>query len=92
LWFPLNMLPQGFADQNLLLDIKGFQVIDRIYGEVGIAEEVFELSQQSILRIYKGKKEILLPVNDKFILKTDRKKRQIHIEAPDGLIESYLAE
>jgi 16S rRNA processing protein RimM len=90
LWMPLTSLPEEFTEQNPLIDIRGFQVIDRNYGEVGIADEVFELSQQIILRIYKGNKEILLPVNDKFILKTDRKKRQIHIEAPDGLIESYL--
>ena len=90
LWFPVASLPEGYTEQKLLSDIKGFRVIDHKLGEVGIAEDVIEMPHQSLLRFYQGKKEILLPVNEKFILKTDRTKKQIHIAAPEGLIESYL--
>jgi 16S rRNA processing protein RimM len=90
LWLPLSVIPEDITTKDLLVDIKGYRVIDRNYGEVGIAEEVIEMPQQSILRIHKEKKEILLPVNEQFVLGIDRKKKQIHIDAPAGLIEAYL--
>jgi 16S rRNA processing protein RimM len=90
LWFPVSKLPEEIKDNIILLDIKGFLVIDEHYGELGLAEEIIEMPKQSILRILRGKKEILLPVNEQFILETDRDKKQIRICAPEGLIESYL--
>ena len=90
IWFPTSMLPEGFTLPEPLSDIQGYTVIDKEYGEIGMAEDITELPSQSILRILQGDREILLPVNDDFILKVDRKKRQILIHAPQGLIESYL--
>jgi 16S rRNA processing protein RimM len=90
LWFPLAGLPEELPEQKQLRDIKGYAVVDLKMGEAGIAEDVIEMPQQLILRFYQGKKEILLPVNEAFIIKIDRKKKKITIDAPDGLIDSYL--
>jgi 16S rRNA processing protein RimM len=91
LWFPVNSLPEALREEDALLGIKGYQVIDQKFGEIGIAEDVIDLPRQSLLRFYKGEKEILLPVNETFIQKIDRRNKQIFIDAPDGLIDTYLA-
>jgi 16S rRNA processing protein RimM len=90
-WFPLSSLPEALQEADMLFEIRGYQVIDQKFGEIGIAEDVMDMPQQSLLRFFKGKKEILLPMNETFIHKIDRRKKQIFINAPDGLIDSYLA-
>jgi 16S rRNA processing protein RimM len=37
-----------------------------------------------------NEKEILIPLVDEVILKVDRKKKELHIRAPEGLIDIYL--
>jgi 16S rRNA processing protein RimM len=90
LWIPTDKIPKEIFNENPLHDVKGYSVIDVNFGELGIADEVLEYPKHSVLRILRGKKEILLPVNDAFILEVDRKKREITINAPAGLIETYL--
>ena len=37
-----------------------------------------------------GDKEVLIPVSDAVIVKVDRKKKQIMVDCPEGLIDIYL--
>lgn len=90
LWLPFNALPQDFLKKNPLRDIRDYLVTDVEFGYVGKASEVINYPQHSVLQILNGDKEILVPVIDKFILGIDRKKKEILINAPAGLIESYL--
>jgi len=43
-----------------------------------------------MLQINFGEKEILIPLIDEVIVKVDRKKKEMHIRAPEGLIDIYL--
>jgi len=44
----------------------------------------------SLFEINRNGKEILIPVNDHFILKVDRTSKIIYLDVPEGLIELYL--
>jgi len=34
-------------------------------------------------------KEALIPVHEDFLLKIDKKKKQVHVELPEGLLDIY---
>jgi 16S rRNA processing protein RimM len=42
------------------------------------------------LRVELDKKEILIPIFEGLIRKVDREKKELHIEAPEGLIDLYI--
>ena len=65
-------------------------MIDNQHGNIGKVEYVLDLPQQSLMQIVFGEKEILIPIVDEIVLKVDRRKKEIHILAPEGLIEIYL--
>lgn len=50
-------------------EIVGYEVIDERYGTVGIAEEVLERLMQPVLKIKKGKVEVMLPITNDAIKK-----------------------
>jgi len=67
----------------------GYKVVDKIYGELGIIDEVIEIRQNPLYKILKGKREILLPVQPEFIIKIDTKLKTILITTPPGLTELF---
>jgi 16S rRNA processing protein RimM len=73
------------APVNLL----GFIVLNN--GEkLGEVEAVIEQPQQVLLQLTMNKKEILIPLHEKTLKKIDRKKKQVHVILPEGLLEIYL--
>ena len=71
-------------------EIVGYEVIDERYGTVGIAEEVLERLMQPVLKIKKGKVEVMLPITNDAIKKVDRAARKLYVSSPEGLIELYF--
>jgi len=92
LYLPLNLLPTLKGNKFYFHEVSGYTVIDKQFGNIGTVETVLDFPQQAILQIKKGEKEILIPVKDEFILSIDRANKTIHTQAPDGLIELYLAD
>lgn len=90
MYLPLSMLPRLKGNQFYYHEVKGFRVVDSKLGEIGVIESVLEMPTQSLFQVRQGKKEILIPVADAIIDQVDRKKREIRITAPPGLIELYL--
>lgn len=72
--------------------IAGFKVMDERLGLVGIVSHIEEHPTNPLLVILADKKEILLPLHADFFQKVDRRKKQVDISAPEGLIEFYLGE
>ncbi|MFM9983757.1 MAG: ribosome maturation factor RimM [Flavobacteriales bacterium] len=70
--------------------IAGYKVIDEKLGHVGVVDHIEESPVNPLLVIRTETKEILLPLHEDFFQKIDRRKKQVHIAAPDGLIEFYL--
>ena len=48
------------------------------------------LTAQALFEVDRNGIEILIPMNDEFIIKVDRKNKSILVKTPDGLIELYL--
>ncbi|MFY7899999.1 MAG: ribosome maturation factor RimM [Chitinophagaceae bacterium] len=76
------------AGNNSPISLLGFELFNE--GEaIGIIEEVIEQPHQILLKImYKGN-EALIPFHEETMDKIDRKKKQIHVILPNGLLEIY---
>ena len=89
-YLPMEMLPKLTGKQFYYHEVKGFMVVDAEKGELGPINDVLEYPTQAILQVFKGQKEILIPILDHVIQKVDRKAKKLYITAPEGLIDMYL--
>ena len=92
IYLPLSILPDLEEDQFYYHEIIGFKVIDKNHGTLGILKEVNDAGMQPVFVITAGDKEVLIPLHDDFIERLDRDKNEIHLNAPEGLIDLYLSE
>ncbi|WZL90166.1 ribosome maturation factor RimM [Salinimicrobium sp. 3283s] len=90
LYLPLNLLPELDDDQFYFHEIIGFTVEDEIYGTVGTLTGVNDTTTQALFEIEKDGKQILIPMNDQFLVKMDKKNKTIYVKTPEGLIDLYL--
>ncbi|MBC7848534.1 MAG: 16S rRNA processing protein RimM, partial [Chitinophagaceae bacterium] len=66
----------------------GYHIIDQ-GKDLGEILEIIEQPHQLLCRIdWKGK-EALIPLNEQFLVKVDKKKRQVEVELPEGLMEVF---
>jgi len=90
-YLPLSLLPKLTGNKFYYHEIIGFKVLDKNKGFIGTIEAVNDSAAQTFLEIKHNKNTpILVPLLDDFIKKVDRVKKEMHIEAPDGLIDLYL--
>lgn len=90
LYLPAQVL-QDLGDKEFYdHEVVGFEVIDQDFGSIGILEQVIDLKANPLLQVVKDEKEILIPISNNVVQKVDRKNKQLHIQAPPGLIELYL--
>ena len=91
LYLPLSFLPPLTGNKFYYHEVTGFAVIDAKAGRIGVLESVIDQGPQDIFVVRAGNREVLLPVTDEVILRVDREKRELHVAAPEGLIDIYLA-
>ncbi len=70
-------------------DLKGFVLEDKNFGTIGNIEQVIELPHQFLAQVFKNEKEILVPLNEDFIIKIDDKKKIVTVALPEGLLDIY---
>ncbi|MCK0115008.1 ribosome maturation factor RimM [Gelidibacter sp. F63206] len=90
LYLPLEFLPKLDDDKFYFHEIIGFTVEDVNFGKVGIVKAVNDSTAQALFEIDRDGTEILIPMNDAFIKKVDKKKKLITVDTPEGLIDLYL--
>ena len=90
LYLPLSLLPKLDGNQFYFHEVKGFHVFDERHGDIGTLTCVIDYPAQPLFQIDCHGTEVLVPVIDQVIKKVDREKRELHIAAPEGLIELYL--
>jgi 16S rRNA processing protein RimM len=90
-YLPLEFLPKLEGNKFYFHEVIGFNIEDVNLGKVGIIKGVNDSTAQALFEIEKDGKEILIPVNDEFIVKVDRTKKMIIVNTPEGLIDLYLA-
>ena len=89
-YLPLTMLPELDGDKFYFHEIIGYTAVDVNYGNIGTIKGINDNSSQALFEIDNNGKEILIPVNDNFISKVDKKNKTILLETPPGLIDLYL--
>lgn len=90
LYLPLEMLPKLNDDQFYYHEIIGYTVEDKNYGNIGQLTGINDTTSQALLEIEKGGKQILIPMNDEFLIKVDKKNRIVFVNTPEGLIDLYM--
>ncbi len=92
LFLPLDVLPKLKGNKFYYHEVVGYTVVDQKHVEVGHISEVLEYPNNPLLQVQFNKKEILIPIREEVILNVDREKRQVLVNAPEGLIDIYLIE
>ncbi|PLW93964.1 MAG: 16S rRNA processing protein RimM [Marinilabiliales bacterium] len=90
MYLPIAELPERTGNKFYFHEVIGFQVIDASFGDIGPISEILEYPNQAVMQIFHDQKEVLIPIFGNIIQKVDRDKKEIHVEAPDGLIDIYL--
>ena len=88
---PVWLLQEDFnklSNKNAPITLIGYQAFsDDVL--IGMINEVIEQPHQVLLTIdYKGN-EAYLPMHEDSLIKIDHKKKEVHLNLPDGLLEIY---
>ena len=90
LYLPLELLPKLEGDKFYFHEVIGFKIKDQNFGDVGILKGINDSTAQALFEIDREGTEILIPMNDEFIVKVDREHKTIIVSTPEGLIDLYL--
>jgi 16S rRNA processing protein RimM len=77
-----------FSSKSSPINLLGYDVVenDVVLGKI---EEVIEQPHQLLCRIDLDGKEAYIPLHEETIVKIDKKKNQVIVELPEGLLEIY---
>ncbi|WEK36219.1 MAG: ribosome maturation factor RimM [Candidatus Pseudobacter hemicellulosilyticus] len=77
-----------YTEQSAPISLLGFHII---HGKEDLGEilEVIEMPHQLLCRIDLDGKEALIPMHQDSLLKVDKKKKQVVVELPDGLLDVF---
>jgi len=78
-----------FAAKSAPASLLGFTIIDN-ENCLGQILEVIEQPHQLLCRLEIQSREVLIPLNEKFLQKIDHLRKQVHVILPDGLLDIYL--
>ncbi|MGE5109094.1 MAG: ribosome maturation factor RimM [Sphingobacteriales bacterium] len=77
-----------YAAKSSPISLLGFHIINEGI-DLGEVLEVIEQPMQILCRIMLNNKEALIPVHEATLQKIDKKKKQVYVELPDGLLDLY---
>lgn len=89
LYLPLATLPKLEDDQFYYHEIKGFMVVDKEEGEVGLITDVLEYSSQPLIQVDFNGNELLFPISDEVIKEVDKENKIMKVELTEGLLDIY---
>ena len=90
IYLPLSMLPELEDDKFYFHEVIGYSAEDTHHGKIGTIKRINDNRAQPLFEIDFNGKEILIPVNDDFISRVDKKNKTIYFDTPVGLIDIYL--
>jgi 16S rRNA processing protein RimM len=71
------------------VNLIGFSVFEHDK-KLGLVEAVIEQRLQVLLQTTINDHEVLIPLHAETLKKIDRKKKEVHVNLPEGLLEVYL--
>ena len=87
IWLPEEDF-QKYAAKSAVISMLGYHIIDE-GNDIGPILEVIEQPHQVLARIDLNGKEALIPLHEESLLKIDKRKKQVHVVLPDGLLDVY---
>jgi 16S rRNA processing protein RimM len=90
LYLHLDLQPKLEGNKFYFHEVIGFTIEDKNFGEVGIIKAINDSTAQALFEIDRHGTEVLIPMNDEFIVEVNRDKKTIFVETPEGLIDLYL--
>ncbi|GGI55880.1 ribosome maturation factor RimM [Winogradskyella haliclonae] len=91
LYLPLDLLPKLEGNKFYFHEVIGFTMNDENFGEVGKIVGVNDSTAQALFEVDRNGIEILIPMNDEFIVKIDKDNKTVMVNTPEGLIDLYLS-
>ena len=89
IFLPVAALPKLEGKKFYYHEVIGFKVIDINYGKIGEITYINDQTPQHLFVVKSSGKEILIPINDDFILDLDRINKIINLKIPEGLLKIY---
>ncbi len=86
IYLPLTLLKPLRGKKFYFHEVVGFKVISE-KKVIGIINKINDLSPQPIFEIKNKNRIILVPIHNDFIIKINRKEKNIQLSLPDGLLE-----
>ena len=79
---------EKYAGKSSPISLLGYHIIceEKDLGEI---IEVIEQPHQLICTIILNEKEVLIPLHEETIKKIDKKKKEVRVELPEGLLDVY---
>jgi 16S rRNA processing protein RimM len=78
-----------YSAKSSPINLLGFDIVEN-EKTLGKIEEVIEQPHQLLCRINLQGKEAYIPLHEETIIKIDKKKAQVSVALPEGLLEIYL--
>ena len=91
LYLPLEFLPKLEGNKFYFHEVIGFKITDKSFGNIGVIKAINDSTAQALFEVDRDGIEILIPMNDEFIVEVNRKDKTITVETPPGLIDLYLS-
>ena len=78
-----------FSAKSSPINLLGYEVVEaeKVVGKI---EEVIEQPHQLLCRVDMNGKEAYIPLHEETLVKIDKKKSQVIVTLPEGLLEIYL--
>lgn len=80
---------QQQAGKNSAISLMGFMVVDD-GKKIGNIVEVIEQPHQILCTVLVGEKEAYIPLHQDSLINIDRKRKEVNVSLPEGLLELYL--
>jgi len=90
IFLPIEELPKLDGKKFYYHEVIGYKVVDSIEGEIGEIEYINDQTPQHLFVIKNKGKEILIPINDDFIMDLDRINKIMNLKIPEGLLKIYM--
>ncbi len=85
-FFPKKYLDEDDKEVLTWQYFIGFRVLDKQHGDLGEITAVDDSTMNILFCIEKDGEELLLPAHEEFIRNIDKKKREILVQIPEGLL------
>ena len=87
LYLPASILEDSKKVEYYFHEIIGFDVNDQNEGHLGKVIEVLEYPGNPIMKIEKNEIEVLVPLQDAFVVSVIKKDQLINVNLPEGMLD-----